>query len=82
MMYHGIGLVILFITGFGLMARLQLSYTAPWVLAKIVIWLLLGTLPVLSRKGILSGKGMMTVALVLGALSASMGYLKALPFAG
>jgi hypothetical protein len=82
MKFHGIGLVIMFIAGFGLLAKLQLSYTSAWVIAKVVIWLLLGALPVLGKKGILTGQGMMIVALVLGGLAASMGYLKALPFAG
>ncbi|MFZ4765496.1 MAG: hypothetical protein ACOYMN_11125, partial [Roseimicrobium sp.] len=31
--FHGLGLLILLIAGFGLVAKLKLSYTAPWVLA-------------------------------------------------
>jgi hypothetical protein len=80
MQLHGIGLLILLVAGFGLLAKLQLGYTSGWVIAKVVIWLVLGGLPVLRSKGILSGRGVLVVAAVLGGLAASMGYLKQLPW--
>ena len=80
MKFHGIGLVILLVAGFGLIAKLQLSYTAPFVIAKIVIFLVLGALPSLQKRGKLSGGAVIGVAAVLGALAAYLGYTKALPF--
>jgi hypothetical protein len=82
MRLHGIGLLIMLVAGFGLLAKLKLPYTSSWVIAKMVIWLALGALPVLSSKGVLTSRGVMTVAVVLGGLAASMGYLKTLPFVG
>lgn len=38
---HGIGLVVILVTGFGLLARLQAGFP-PWVWGKLVIWLLIG----------------------------------------
>jgi formate hydrogenlyase subunit 3/multisubunit Na+/H+ antiporter MnhD subunit len=80
MQLHGIGLVIMLVAGFGLLAKLGLGYTSGWIIAKIVIWLILGGLPVLRSKGILSPRAVMMVAVVLGGLAASMGYLKQLPW--
>jgi hypothetical protein len=82
MRLHGIGLVIMLVAGFGLIAKLGLSYSAPWVIAKMVIWLALGVLPVLSKRGVLSVRGVLVIAVILAGLAASMGYLKQLPFAG
>ena len=39
---HGIGLVLLLVAGFGMLARLQLSFGSGWLWGKIVIWLVLG----------------------------------------
>lgn len=40
---HGLGLALLLVTGFGLLARLGLTATIPaWVYFKIAIWLLMG----------------------------------------
>lgn len=76
MMYHGIGLLILLIAGFGLIAKLNLSYTAPWVLVKAGIWLTLGILPVLVKRGVLPPKALIYLAIVLGGAAAWSGYLK------
>jgi hypothetical protein len=80
MKYHGIGLVILLVAGFGLIAKLHLSYTMPFIIAKLVIFVVLGGLPVLLKRGKLSGGATMWIAVVLGGCAAYLGYLKALPF--
>ncbi|HSI62930.1 MAG TPA: hypothetical protein VLE43_07415 [Candidatus Saccharimonadia bacterium] len=80
MMYHGIGLVILLVAGFGLIAKLGLSYTAPFVIAKGVIFLILGFLPVLVKKKTLSAAAVLWIAIVLGGCAAYVGYTKTLPF--
>jgi uncharacterized membrane protein SirB2 len=41
---HGLGLVLMLVSGFGMMARLQLSYGAPWFWGKVLLWLVLGGL--------------------------------------
>jgi hypothetical protein len=51
---HGIGLVILLVTGFGMMARLvnanAASYGAVWLWLKIGIWLVAGGLIVIPNR--------------------------------
>jgi hypothetical protein len=76
MIMHGIGLLILLVSGFGLLAKMQLSYTAHWVIGLYVIWVLLGALPVLGKRGILNPCVMIAVALILGAAAAWLGFLR------
>lgn len=44
MMGHGIGLLIMLVSGFGMLAKLGIGMPPGWALAKLVIWLLLGSL--------------------------------------
>jgi hypothetical protein len=40
---HGIGLLLMLVGGFGMLAKLQLMGAMPgWVVAKLVLWLLVG----------------------------------------
>lgn len=80
MMYHGIGLLILLIAGFGLIAKMGYSYTSPFIIAKGVIFLILGFLPVLSKRNVLPATAVLWIAVLLGGLAAYVGYLKKLPF--
>jgi hypothetical protein len=80
MMYHGIGLLILLIAGFGLIAKLQIPYASHFVIGKGLIFLILGFLPVLVKKNVLSASAVLWIAIALGGLAAYMGYLKKLPF--
>jgi hypothetical protein len=77
-MFHGIGLVILLVAGFGLIAKLKLPYTSPFIIAKAVIWLLLGGIPAFGKR--MSVGAAMLIAVVLAGCAAYLGYLKALPF--
>ena len=47
---HGIGLVIILVSGFGMMAKLQYSYAHAWVWIKVAIWVLVGGLIALIRR--------------------------------
>jgi hypothetical protein len=80
MMYHGIGLLILLIAGFGIIAKLKIPYTSHFIIAKGVIFLILGFLPVLIKKKTLSAGAVMWIAIVLGGCAAYLGYTKTLPF--
>lgn len=80
MKFHGLGLLILLVAGFGLIAKLQLSYTAPFVIAKLVIFLVLGALPVLLKRRVLGSGAVIGIAVLLGGCAAYLGYVKALPF--
>src|SRR5947209_3402110 len=52
MMFHGLGLLLLFVAGFGLLAKLHLNWPWPgWVWGKLAVWIVLGGLaaPILRR---------------------------------
>lgn len=48
---HGLALAIIFVAGFGLLAKLKLFGAIPaWAFVKIGIWLLLGLAPIALRR--------------------------------
>ena len=48
---HGLGLLVVLFAGFGLIAKLMVPWPWPgWVLAKLVIWLAIGSLLALVRR--------------------------------
>ena len=50
MMFHGIGLLVSFVAGFGLIAKAGISFGAGWIYVKMAIWLALGMYPVIFYK--------------------------------
>jgi hypothetical protein len=76
MKWHGIGLVISLISGFGLVAKLGLSYSSPWLIVKMALWLVLGFLPVLARRKVLPARAVLLLAILTGTVLAWLGYLK------
>jgi len=46
----GIGLLLILVAGFGLVAKLGYNYTETWILVKFVIWLIFGGLIVLINR--------------------------------
>ncbi|MEN8693793.1 MAG: hypothetical protein ACN4GG_05855 [Akkermansiaceae bacterium] len=68
---HGISLLLLFISGFGLQAKGPgYSFGSTWLIAKLVIWALLGaSLVILKRRLIPAGAAWM-LTIVLGAVAA------------
>ena len=70
----GIGLLLVFVAGFGMIAKLGYSYSAPWLIVKIVIWLALGgVIALINRKPELA-KTLWWSILGLGLLAAVMVY--------
>lgn len=47
---HGITLVLVLVSGFGLLARLGLHNMPTWVIAKLLIWVYFGALPMFAKK--------------------------------
>lgn len=84
MMWHGIGLVISLVSGFGMLAKFNKLlpagapsyYSQPWVWAKFALWLVLGFLPVLAKRRVLPAKTVVLIAAVVGAGLAYLGYFK------
>ena len=77
MKWHGTGLLISIITGFGMLAKLGLMKAFPvWAIIKLALWLVLGVLPVLAKRRVLSSKIVVIIAALVGATLAFLGYMK------
>jgi hypothetical protein len=76
LMFHGVGLFLLLVSGFGMVARLGVSYASGWVLLKVAIWLFFGGAVVLAKKGILKGPSGWAICIALGVVAAWAGLLK------
>jgi len=85
MMFHGIGLLIVFVAGFGLMARLGIVSFPwyPWLFLKIGVWLTFGGLgAVIYRKPELASKLWWVVWLLAATAAAIAVYKPGNPTAG
>lgn len=76
---HGVGLVLILVGGFGLLARLGVGHGSGWphwVYGKLIIWLLMGAAIVVIRK--LGGKSLILwlILPLLGLLAAYMAIYK------
>ena len=65
---HGVGLLLLLVSGFGLLARLGMISGLPgWVFAKLAIWLILGgALALVKRKGIIGWPIFLSLITIFG----------------
>ncbi len=74
-LFHGVGLLIVLVAGFGLLARLGHGLEL-WVALKLLIWLALGAIIVLVRRLPQQGGLLWVAILVLATLAASLGQYK------
>ena len=75
---HGIGLLLLLVSGFGLLARLQIPWPFPnWIWAKVIIWLLFAFVNYLVFVAY-SGRAIKLwfLYLILGSIAAFLGIVK------
>lgn len=72
---HGIGLLILFITGFGMQGTGKLGFPL-WLILKIVIFFLLGASLVIFKRRLIPTKIAMTVVILLGTLAGYLAILR------
>lgn len=47
--FHGVGLLLLLVAGFGALAKLNLGFP-PWVMVKVVLWVFFGASMVLFKR--------------------------------
>ena len=71
----GIGLLLILVAGFGLVAKLGYNYTENWILVKLVIWLLLGGLIVLINRKPQLAMLLWCLLIALSAIAAIMVYV-------
>lgn len=76
---HGIGMLLLLVAGFGILAKLKLGFPA-WVHPKLLIWLILGAAPVIAKKAPPARVPLLFVVTLLGLAAAYLGVMK--PWAG
>ncbi len=72
-MIHGIGLLLLLVSGFGLQAKVHKVWPA-WMVLKVVILLALGALIVLIKRKVLPPIAIYLIAIVLGGIAAYLGF--------
>ena len=75
-MAHGIGLALALITGFGLLARLDVSMSSGWVIGKLVIWLFMGAATALPYRGESLARTLLFLLPLVGAISAYLAIYK------
>lgn len=76
---HGVGMLLLLVAGFGILAKLKLGFPA-WVHPKLLIWLILGAAPVIAKKAPPARVPLLFVVSLLGLAAAYLGVMK--PWAG
>ncbi len=74
-MLHGIGLGIVIIAGFGMMAKHNIAFQG-WVGVKLLIWLFFGGAIVLIRRKPEMGQMMLWLCLALGIVAVYMALFK------
>lgn len=80
--FHGIGVLLLLVSGFGLVAKLQTVATGfpVWLIIKLVLWICLSMIMILAKRKICTPKATAILALVLALTAAAMCVFK--PFVG
>jgi hypothetical protein len=76
---HGIGLLLVLVAGFGLLARLKLGGVPGWAWIKVVLWLAFGAAPVLIKRTPERLRPVWVALPLLGAIAAYLAINK--PFA-
>ena len=80
--WHGVGLLITLIAGFGLAAKLGIGRGGLpfWIIVKLCVWLILGGLPALLYRKPKLAKLNWFLIVALAVLAAAMAIYKPMPF--
>ena len=71
MILHGIGLALMLFAGFGAVAKANIAFPWPlWLWGKLVIWLILGAVPSMHKRGVIPAKLTWLIAIGIAALAA------------
>lgn len=71
-MLHGIALILILISGFGMVAVLKIGFTW-WIIAKLIIWIIMGGMLAVAKRRLLPCGTIVGIILGLGALAAFLG---------
>jgi hypothetical protein len=72
---QGIGLLVMLVSGFGLLAKLKLGYPS-FAIVKTVLWLVIGMLPLIFRKLKLPVGIAIVISLAMVSIMAWLGVMK------
>jgi hypothetical protein len=76
---HGIGIVLILVSGFGMLARLGIHWPWPaWIIIKMVIWLVIGILTAFIYRLGSAGKSLWYATILLGIVAAILALFKPL----
>jgi hypothetical protein len=74
---HGIGLLLVLLGGFGMLARLGIHWPWPgWILVKLVIWVIFGALSALVARSATLAQPLWWVTIILAGLAAYLALYK------
>ncbi len=74
--FHGIGMLLVIISGFGAMAALAVPGMPGWIVAKLVLWVALGAAMVLAKRKPETARALWFALPVLGMLAAYLAIYK------
>lgn len=70
---HGTTLLLVFITGFGLIAKAQYSFsTSPWLFGKMFCWLVIGMFPAIAYRRVLPRWGNIALVCVVAVAAVAL----------
>ncbi|NCN41980.1 hypothetical protein GW916_12115 [bacterium] len=76
-LFHGVGLVLILVSGFGLLARLGMVNGIPqWVWVKLGVWFVLGATYSIAKRKKLAPMSQVGLWLVLASIAVCMAILK------
>ena len=73
--FHGVGLLLLLVAGFGLLAKGEYGFQW-WVIAKIILWLGFGAMPIIGKRGLMPAPAAWGIALLCGLVAILLGVTK------
>lgn len=69
-MFQGVSLLVMVVAGFGLLARIGISWPWPgWLWAKMAIWLVLGASSAIVKRRVLSANAYLGIMLALAGVA-------------
>ena len=78
---HGVGLLIILVSGFGMLARLGLNSGFPlWIWIKLALWVVVGACAMVPKRAPQLTKPLLVILPVLGTLGGYLAIFK--PFSG
>lgn len=69
---HGIGLVLILLGGFGMLAKINLQGRFGWLILKILIWIALGGMTAIAYKKPAAAKTLWYVVALLGLIAVAL----------